>query len=256
MNDDKLHHVITRWARLGILFNTATAKREVDIERLLLETARCAHASSRLFILAVTWLTQYGQYVAKHRLTRLIRQELQAEHQPTMGLLLDLSREKSDANSHRFNQAIQACGAAIDQRPLFDIDRLNDFFIRTARQNASALSIKWGRWMADFELKLDAIRPASWIIRHNPTMQWRADFKGDLRASILASLEADPDSGASESELARACNATRAAIVDAVGKLELSGRVSRQRMQNRWTIRPTKAETPGRSGDRPGVKMH
>jgi hypothetical protein len=67
-------------------------------------------------------------------------------------------------------------------------------------------------------------------------MQWRADFKGDLRASILAELDANPDSGASESALARACGATRAATIDAVGKLELSGRVSRQRKQNRLAV--------------------
>jgi hypothetical protein len=229
MSRDRINHVAAQWVRLGAMFNTSAAGRDVDVERLLLETARAAAANSRLFILAVTWLAQYGEYIAKHRLARLIRHELEAEHRPTMGLMLDMARQKGGANRLRFNQAIEACGEAVDQRPLLAIDQRNNFFIHAARQNASALSIKWGRWMADFDLKGNAIRPASWIVQNNPKLQWRADFKGDLRASILAELDANPDSGDSESELARACGATRAAIGAAVGKLELSGRVSRRR---------------------------
>jgi len=93
------------------------------------------------------------------------------------------------------------------------------FFVHAARQNASALSLKWGRWMEDFALKDDAIRPASWIVEHNQPMRLRADLKGDLRASIMAALQANSHSVESESELARICGATRSAIAEALKDL-------------------------------------
>lgn len=237
MNEDKVNRVIAQWVRLGAMFNTSASQREVDLERLLLDTARCAATHSRLFILAVSWLARYGQYVAKHRLAQLIARELENEYRQAMGLLLELAREKGARNSHRFNRAIEACGRTIDERPLLDVDRRNDFFVQKAKENASALSLKWGRWMEDFALKDDAIRPASWIVKHNRSLQYRADFKGDLRASILAELESNSAAGESESELARACGVTRAALIDALDKLVLSGRIRLEPKMNRMTIR-------------------
>ena len=89
---------------------------------------------------------------------------------PLWGCFLDIAREKSSGNSHRFNVAIDACGSArIDHRPLSNDDLRNEFFMRMAGQNASQLSRKWGRWIEDFELKTDAIRPVAWIIRITQT---------------------------------------------------------------------------------------
>ncbi|MGA2439736.1 MAG: hypothetical protein ABSH08_02145 [Tepidisphaeraceae bacterium] len=239
LSKNNVNRVISQWARLGAMFNVSASRQDVDLERLLLDTTRHAAANSRLIILAVTWLAKYGQYVAKHRLAHLIRHELEKEHQATMGLMLDLAREKGTNNSHRFNQAINACAPADVQRPLLDVDQRNDFFVRTVRANASALSLKWGRWMEDFELKNDAIRPAQWIVKHNPAMRWRGDYKGDLRASILAELDTNPDAASSESALARTCGATRTAVRDALRQLEMAGRVSQQRQNNRNTIHPS-----------------
>jgi hypothetical protein len=174
-------------------------------------------------------------------LARLIQDELETEHQATIGLMLALAREKGANNSHRFNRAIEVCKRATDQRPLFDIDNRNEFFRRTAKANASALSLKWGRWIEDFELKNKAIRPASWIVEHNNAMQWRADFKGDLRASILAEIDADSDARVSESALARACGATRTAVRDALASLELTRRISRQHQHHRVMVQPVKS---------------
>jgi len=239
MSKNNMNHAVSRWTRLGAMFNVSASRQDVDVERLLLDTARSTAANSRLIILAVTWLAKYGEYVAKHRLAHLIRHELEKEHQATMGLMLDLAREKGANNSHRFNQAIQACGCAVDERPLLDIDRRNNFFIRAAKPNASALSLKWGRWMEDFELKNDAIRPAQWIVKHNRSMRRRADFGGDLRASISAELDTNPAAARSESALAQSCGATRTAVRDALQRLEMAGWIIRQRQENRNTIQPS-----------------
>jgi hypothetical protein len=192
VNENKINQVVSQWVRLGAMFNVSASKQDVDVERLLLDTARYTAANSRLIILAVTWLAKYGECVAKHRLAHLIRHELEKEHQATMGLMLDLAKERGANNHHRFNQAIEACGRVVNERPLLDIDRRNDFFIRTARANASALSLKWGRWMEDFKLKNDAIRPVRWIAEHNRSMQRRLerfDSRGNRRKPCRERVE-------------------------------------------------------------------
>lgn len=207
------------------MLNVPAARKTPDVERLLLDTARVASANSRLFILAASWLAQYGNYVAKHRLARLIGDELEPEHRPTLGLLLDWAKEHGDRNGSRFNLAIEACGPARDARPLFDAERGNALFARLAEQRASALSLKWGRWMADFEPKASALRLSEWIAQQNPSLHERALTGGDLVASVLAECQACNGAIESEAELARRCGASRPAIRDAMHKLQLAGRV-------------------------------
>jgi hypothetical protein len=220
-----LDFVAAGWSRLGAMSNVKAAARTPDLERLLLDTARVASANFRLFILAASWLAQYGDYAAKHRLARLIRDELEPEHRPTLGLLLEWAKEHGDSTGSRFNLAIDACGSARDHRPLLDIERRNSLFTRLAERRASVLSRKWGRWTTDFEVKSDALRPAAWIAEHNPSLVERALTGGDLLASVLAECEADPNGIDSEAEMARRCGASRPAIRSAIRRLELAGRV-------------------------------
>jgi hypothetical protein len=225
MSDTLVHSVAANWSRLGAMINAAPAQQTPDIERLLLDTARVSPAHSRLFILAASWLALYGDYVARHRLARLVRDELEPEHRPALGLALDRAREHGDLNRARFNLAIDACGPAGVPRPLFDVDRRNLTFVRLAKKRASTLSRKWGRWTPDFDLKRDALRPADWIAKHNPSLIDRALTGGDLLASVLAECHADPNAIESEAELARRCGASRPAIRAAIRRLELAGRV-------------------------------
>jgi hypothetical protein len=207
------------------MFNAQPARQTPDLERLLLDTTRVASANSRIFILAVSWLAQYGEHVAKHRLVRLIITELESEHKPTLGMLLELAKTRGASNRSRFNQAIDACGTAVDARPLFDIERQHSTFAKLAERRASALSRKWGRWMADFELKGNAIRPAEWVAEHNPALHDRALIGGDLVASVLVECELDPAIVESHAELARRCGASRPAIREAIRRLQLAGRL-------------------------------
>jgi hypothetical protein len=220
-----LQSVAARWTRLGAMFNVQPSVTTPDIERLLLDTSRAASANSRLFVLAGTWLAGYGDYVAKHRLARLVRDELEPEHRPTLGFLLDWARSHGDSNGSRFNLAIAACGPATDARPLTDLEHRNPTFSRLAEKRASWLSRKWGRWMSDFEPKTDALRPAEWVAEHNPSLRVRALTGGDLRASVLAECEAAACPIGSEAELARRCGASRPAVRDAIRSLRLAGLV-------------------------------
>lgn len=225
MNSRLISSVGARWARLGAMLNVSAADQTPDIELLLLDTARVSSANTRLFVLAATWLTHYGDYVAKHRLARLIRDELELEYRPILGLLLDWAREHSDSNSSRFNLAIDACACTTDARPLSDIENRNVAFARLAEKRASALSRKWRRWISEFESKDDALRPVDWVAKNNPSLATRALTGGDLAASILAEYSNDSSVIESESELARRCGASRPAIRDAVRRLQLAGYV-------------------------------
>ena len=223
MSAELIESVAARWCQLGAMLNVQPTGQTPDIERLLLDTARVSSANSRIFILAGTWLALYGgDYVAKQRLAQKIGDELGSELRPVMGFLLEWAKQHSDSSKKHFDRAIRACGAARDFRPLLEVDRRNAFLTRLSKQQASALSRKWGRWMEDFELKANAIRPVEWITENNPSLAHRALTGGDLAASVLAECN---DSGTieSESELARRCGASRPACRAAIRKLQRAG---------------------------------
>ncbi|MCA9291663.1 MAG: hypothetical protein KDA25_11090 [Phycisphaerales bacterium] len=215
-----------QWARIGAAFNAAPSASTPDLERLLIETVRRAPADARLFIMAGTWLCRYGGLVARHRLRRLAIHELNRHERPVLGLLLDLVRR--EARTAHFNEVIAACREHADvdvAEPLFDIYRRRPALVESLRRRATAISRLWGRLCEAIVFKFDALRPARWIIRMNPSFRTRADLGGDLRCSILETLAAEPDAGASESALARACGVTRRAVHAALDHLILAGRV-------------------------------
>ena len=77
------------WARVGVLFGCEPSRESPDLERLLIDTARKCPDNARLLPLAVTWLVEYGQFVARHRLKRLVQTELEPEPQAILGLLIE-----------------------------------------------------------------------------------------------------------------------------------------------------------------------
>lgn len=78
-------------------------------------------AHPRLFILAVTWLSAYGIYVAAHRLKQLAIDELEPEHRATLGLLIDTAVEYGAPKnlSHIVTEALEPTPES-QAGPLFD----------------------------------------------------------------------------------------------------------------------------------------
>ncbi len=222
---DRLQHTLARWARLGAGFDVDPSSQTPDLERLLLDTARDTATMSRLFIMAATWLHTYGDLIARHRLRRLIHAELEAEHRAVLGLLL--ARADQGVHPARFATITRDLPAADPPRPLFTVEQSPASLAMRAERNASPLSRDWGLWSAPIELKPDALRPVRWLFEHNPSLAARADFRGDLRSSILASLRHDVTEEAGELGLARACGGSRSQVRRALHNLELSGRVKR-----------------------------
>lgn len=212
-------NLAARWARLGALFNVAPARGPApDLERLLLDTARAAPGNPRLYILAVTWLAAYGLYVAAHRLKRLAVEELEPEHQATLGLILDTAVDHGAPKSLR-HVVTESLQPAPQPGPLFEVDR--GPLASSIEADATPVSKRWGQWVQPVEPKPDALRPPQWIVRHNPSFASRAAHKGDLRTSIIETFRRDlRGQPVSETELARRCAATLLAVRSALDDLQ------------------------------------
>ncbi len=213
-----------QWAQLGVLLAAAPAHREVDIERVLLHTARAVSTHARLFGLAITWLVEYSGFVAKHRLRRLVIDELEPAFQPALGLILEEAIERGAQPDLRL--AIDVCRPAQLPRPLFVTSQDHPALRTLAEQAASVASKRWGVWAPAADLKKDAIRPASWLLEQNPSLRGRIIRRGDLRCSILETLRHDTQGEVeSESALARLNAATRVAIRKSLRALVLEGEI-------------------------------
>ncbi len=222
MNDRVVNNLEAQWAKLGIVFNCAPAAQTPDLERLLLATARQVGANARLLPLVITWLVEYGGFVAKHRLKRLIAAELEVDGRAALGLILESAI--AHGGSRELRIAVEACTPSPVARALFDIHRGNAALETIAKNAASPLARKWNLWAPEAALKRDAIRPVAWLHAENPTYTDRIIRKGDLRSSILEVLRWESGGFVrSESEMARLSGATRSAVRKALASLKQEG---------------------------------
>lgn len=218
-----LDDILSEWSSIGAGFNRQAPDRDIDLERLLLDTARLIPEMARLYIIAATWLHTHGDMIAKHRLMRLIRGELEPMHRATLALLLDTAQQGTHPKV--FQSIIKKLSPADDPMPLFEKSRQNPKLAELAERRASSLSRKWNLWAQPIEFKDDAIRPTGWMIGRMPALRTRADFRGDLRASIIAALRFDEEAGESEVRLAECAGGSRAQIRNALQNLERTGRI-------------------------------
>lgn len=226
--NDSLDSVVSKWASLGAGFDaTSHETGEIDLERLLLDTARRTPQMARLFIVAATWLHTFGDTIAKHRLKRLVESELESEYQSVLGLLLDTAQQGT--HPKEFESVIKCLAPAASPMPLFKSARGNEKLEGIARSRASDLARKWGWWAQPIEFKEDALRPASWVMARHPELRTRADFRGDLRASVMAALRHDSGAGDSETRLAQLAGGSRSQVRNAIDNLQLTGRIAIRR---------------------------
>ena len=234
-----LDDLLRGWARLGVAFDLEPSPRTPDLERLIIDTAVHAGESARLMGMAATWLGRYARLAARHRLRALALRELHDDHAPALGLLLETAAKFS--HTRHFDAVMTVCDAALARsdpspRPLFDAQRSSPAMAALAERRASQRSRRWRRWAQEFDHRDDALRSPLWIMQQNPALRLRADLGGDLRASILATLEDDSSAGASELELSRRCAATRRAVRLALDQLELAGHIERRANGRRMAI--------------------
>jgi len=136
----------------------------------------------------------------------------------------------------RARELLAVCRPATTRVPVFMVDSRHPVLLRRLAERSSAIARRWNVLAGPIDRKPDALRPAAWILAHNPSLGVRGLLEGDLRASILAAIEHDPGAGASELELARRCGASRAAVRQALSRLELAGLVLRWHVGRRHAI--------------------
>ncbi len=214
------------WVRLGVLFNCRASRRTPDLEHLLLDTARACPDNARLLPLVVTWLSQYGQFVARHRLKRFVQTELEPEHSSILGLIVE--EAIAAGGTRELLTVSEACEPRRPAGPLSQAQRAEVSLAEVAKRQASEASARWGVWTPPVVPKPDAIRPVSWLLEHNPELRERIVRKGDLRVSIIETLRRDVPGGTVPSEvaLAKLSGATRAAVRKALSALQLEGAVT------------------------------
>jgi hypothetical protein len=171
--------------------------------------------------------------------------ELEPEHHAALGLLLDIAQQGT--HLAQFASIIRELSPAAKSHPLFDVERANAKLAERARRRASRISTRWGLWCEEIEFKDDALRPASWLMRENPGLVMRADFRGDLRASVLAALAHDADAGQSELDLTRCSGGSRAQVRSALENLELTGKACRTREDRERRTRISLGRPEGRT---------
>ena len=232
-NFDLLDYTMDRWGALGAGVDAGGARDPPDLERLILAPARCAHRSARLVTVAVTWLDAYADLVATHRLRRLVRDELAPERQPALGFLLDCAQQ--DHHQPSFATITSRLDVATSAEPLYEDQRTNQALVELAESRASEIAKKWGVWAQSVETKPDALRPAHWLLARHDTFLRRADFRGDLRASVLAALRFDADAGQSEVALARCAGGSRSQVRNALARLALGSGSFPMRLVYLWS---------------------
>lgn len=229
--DARLDLLVDQWRDSGVLYEGAEPSsrraRPIDLERLILDTVRFMAHMPRLFNTSATWLHAYGDMVAKHRLKRLVSDDLDPALEPALGALLDTAQESQ--NPREFASVVAALRPADIPESLFAVVRGNEVFTTHAKRKTGEIGRRWRVYLIDEPLRPKVLRPAAWIMKRHPDFVLRADFKGDLRASVMASLAFDDGAGDSELALARAAGGSRAQIRKALDNLEMTGRVRRHR---------------------------
>ena len=206
------------WIRLGVGFVGEPSRTEVDLEELLLETAKKGSKDSRLFWGAASWLACYGELVDGRRLaTKLAGEDGAAE----LAALLVAGGASS------LKGILQKCRRRRPASPLFDIDATNPVLKRKVKAGALTEFLEWGLWVDETSLCLDAVRPSKWVLRQNRNLLIRAVLGAGLRAELLNRL-VEEERGVTAAELQRSEGRQYASVHGALSSLALANLVTRE----------------------------
>lgn len=166
--------LMRRWTRIGALFNTAPAAERVYLESLVLDTAAHARSDERLFVMAESWLAVHHHLLDARRLgRRLDNSDVNAETSAVAGAMLSLARSEVTGPT-ALDAAIRHCRPLPTRVPLFPQLEVHPGLLALVKKEALPLFKAWGFWHNDATLKLNAIRPATWIVKHCPELRARA----------------------------------------------------------------------------------
>ena len=220
-----------RWTRVGAMFATRASTQRLDIEDLLMQTAVSAPSDYRLFMVAASWLAVHHNLINARRFGRKL-EELDDVPSAVAGAMLAIALEATPTST-QFRSAMRHCRPLNTPRPLFDTMAQHVVLLNKVKEDALPLFLKWGLWQDEVSLKMNAIRPVSWIVANCPELRIRALLGANLEAEILDTVL---QHGATAAELARVLGATYAAVHDAASRLVGRGFVKRTRAGRRQVL--------------------
>lgn len=226
--------LVAQWKYWGAEFNVPPCGGPVNLEQLLVDTAKGLADNPRLLVMAVTWLAEHHEIVDLDQFAKLA-DKLRGRDSARLGLLLETAQ--GFIGTDVFGHVIAACHPWESPEPLFDVDRSSHGMARLAERSASPISGKWGLWAEPIEeLKHDAMRPASWIAQHNTTFLLRCLLKGDVRSKVITALGEEGLIDVTETDLTRRAGCTRRAMHLALENLEAAGLIDRRRQGRSYAI--------------------
>ena len=238
--------VAAEWARLGVWLSVARADGSVDVEALVIRTARVARADERLFVGAATWLATYHGWVNGRRLAALMAKLRRSDPvaSAVAGALLSLAtagaRRLASGRATELKGAIGECRPLGRPRPFFTVMERFPAIRPQLRAGASPLYRRWGLWHDDESLKPTALRPSSWLLRRVPELRVRALVGPSLEADLVTRALTGP---LTARDLARATGVSYAAAHGAADRLVARGLVRRERAGARQLLRLTHIAT-------------
>lgn len=164
------------WARVGGGFSVAPADHSVVIEDLLVRSAKRAPTDYRLFFVAATWLGVHHRLVDMRRFGREL-DVLRGLDSAVAGAMISIANQVTE--SPRLEAAQRHCRPLDEPRPLFDRVVQNLLLSEFARQDALPVFARWGLWHDEVSLKIDAIKPVSWILERCAELRDRGSHAVD-----------------------------------------------------------------------------
>ncbi len=224
-----------RWKHWGVAFAVEPCAGPVNLEDLLIDTARGLHQNARLLVMTVTWLDRHHEIVDVGQLA-LQAARLRGPDSARMGLLLETAQEF--IGEEVFSPVLSVLEPLSPPEPLYDVYRGHGTMAAMAKDAASPLSRKWGLWAPPLEsLKPNALRPPAWVAAHNLAFVLRSLLKGDVRCKVMTALAERGFDNVSETELTHHAQCTRRAMHLALENLQASGLIVRSRHGRRYEIR-------------------
>lgn len=265
-DESALHRIASAWTRIGAYLSTPPSAGPVDLESLLVSTARVAPDDERLFVVAVSWLAAHHGFVNGRRLATLAGGLARsttpgpAEQSAALGALLSWADELAAGRAEVLHAAVARCRPVRPTRPFFRVARALPSVAARARHDSLPRFAAWGLWHDGDTAKPEAVRPVSWIVANAPELRIRALVGPTLEADLLAAaLLGLPDplpgdgrpaemagKGAGISDVAvrdvsRVLRVSYAAAHEGADKLVRRGALGRERRGARQVLRPTPA---------------
>ena len=219
MDNAETDRLYSAWRRLGVNFTGSSSADPVEIEPLILDTARAAGSDARLTICAASWLAYYHSFVDGRRLSELTRHAKPAVR-PYLGILLSLAVEASEGagKAPEFDAALSHCKPRSHPRALYDSVEASPVMRAWMRAHGLPLYRRWGFWHDDATLKKSSVHELGWILKV-PELRARALCGPSIEAALLAQAMHHASNARSLSrELGVSYAAAHAAIERLVGR--------------------------------------